>query len=64
MIVNLIGMICDGVKFSCVLKLSSGVFIVVFLVILVMEYKCVFFVEGIIDNDVDCSICNLIRIGL
>ncbi len=63
MIANLTGMICDGAKPSCALKLSSGVSTAVFSAILAMEHKCVSSVEGIIDNDVDRSIRNLTRIG-
>ena len=57
------GIICDGAKPSCALKLSSGVSTAVFSAILAMEHKCVSSVEGIIDNDVDRSIRNLTRIG-
>lgn len=63
MIANLTGMICDGAKPSCALKLSSGVSTAVLSAILAMEHKCVSSVEGIIDNDVDRSIRNLTRIG-
>lgn len=63
MIANLTGMICDGAKPSCALKLSSGVSTAVFSAILAMEGKCVSSVEGIIDNDVDQSIRNLTKIG-
>ena len=63
MIANLTGMICDGAKPSCALKLSSGVSTAVFSAILAMEHRCVSSVEGIIDNDVDRSIRNLTRIG-
>lgn len=63
MIANLTGMICDGAKPSCALKLSSGVSTAIFSAILAMEHKCVSSVEGIIDDDVDRSIRNLTRIG-
>lgn len=63
MIANLTGMICDGAKPSCALKLSSGVSTAVLSAILAMENKCVSSVEGIIDDDVDDSIRNLTRIG-
>ena len=63
MIANLTGMICDGAKPSCALKLSSGVSTALFSAILAMEHKCVSSVEGIIDDDVDRSIRNLTRIG-
>ena len=63
MIANLTGMICDGAKPSCALKLTSGVSTAVFSAILAMEGKCVTSVEGIIENDVDLSIRNLTKIG-
>lgn len=63
MIANLTGMICDGAKPSCALKLSSGVSTAIFSAILAMEEKCVSSVEGIIDDNVDRSIRNLTRIG-
>ena len=63
MIANLTGMICDGAKPSCALKVTSGVATAVFSAILAMEGKCVSSVEGIIENDVDLSIRNLTQIG-
>ena len=63
MIANLTGMICDGAKPSCALKLASGVSTAVLSAMLAMQQKCVTSVEGIIDNDVDKSIRNLTTIG-
>lgn len=63
MIANLTGMICDGAKPSCALKLTSGVSTAVFSAILAMEDKCVTSVEGIIEDNVDYSIRNLTKIG-
>ena len=63
MIANLTGMICDGAKPSCALKLTSGVSTAVLSAILAMERKCVTSLEGIIDDDVDRSIHNLTSIG-
>lgn len=63
MIANLTGMICDGAKPSCVLKLTSGVSTAVLSAMLAMQQKCVASVEGIIDDDVDKSIHNLTSIG-
>lgn len=64
MIANLTGMICDGAKPSCALKVSTGVSTAVLSAIMAMENHCVHSVEGIIDEDVDKSIKNLTRIGL
>ena len=63
MIANITGMICDGAKPSCALKLASGVSTAVLSAVLAMESKCVTSVEGIIDDDVDRSIRNLTLIG-
>ena len=61
MIANLTGMICDGAKPSCALKVTTGVSTAVLSAI--MENRCVTSVEGIIDEDVDQSIRNLTKIG-
>ena len=63
MIANLTGMICDGAKPSCALKLASGVSTAVLSAMLAVQQNCVTSVEGIIDDDVDKSIRNLTRIG-
>lgn len=63
MAANLTGMICDGAKPSCALKLASGVSTAVLSAMLAVQHKCVTSVEGIIDEDVDKSIHNLTRIG-
>lgn len=63
MIANLTGMICDGAKPSCALKISSGVSTAILSALLSMEGKCVSSAEGIIDDDVDKSIHNLTSIG-
>ena len=63
MIANLTGMICDGAKPSCALKVTTGVSTAVLSAMMAMEDRCVTSVEGIIDEDVDQSIRNLTRIG-
>ena len=63
MIANLTGMICDGAKPSCALKLASGVSTAVLSAMMAMENRCVSKLEGIIDEDVDRSIRNLTTIG-
>ncbi len=63
MIANLTGMICDGAKPSCALKVTTGVSTAVLSAIMAMEGRCVTSVEGIIDKDVDQSIRNLTWIG-
>lgn len=63
MIANLTGMICDGAKPSCSLKITSGVTTALLSALLAMEGKCVSSSEGIVDDDVDKSIHNLTSIG-
>ena len=63
MIANLTGMICDGAKPSCSLKITSGVSTAVLSALLAMEGKCVSSAEGIVDDCVDRSIHNLTSIG-
>ncbi len=63
MVANLTGMICDGAKPSCALKISSGVSTALLSSLLSMEGKCVTSAEGIVDDDVDKCIHNLTSIG-
>ena len=63
MIANLTGMICDGAKPSCSLKITSGVSTAVLSALLSMEGKCVTSTEGIVDDSVDKCIHNLTAIG-
>ena len=63
MIANITGIICDGAKPSCALKLASGVSTAVLSAVLARDNNCVTSVEGIIDDDVDQSIRNLTKIG-
>ena len=63
MIANLTGMICDGAKPSCALKITSGVSTALLSAVLAMEGRHVTSAEGIVDDDVDRSIHNLTVIG-
>ena len=63
MVANLTGMICDGAKPSCALKISSGVSTALLSALLSMEGKCVTSAEGIVDDNVDKCIHNLTSIG-
>lgn len=63
MIGNITGMICDGAKPSCAMKVTSGVSTAMLSAMMAMENKVVTSVEGIIDEDVDRSIRNLTSIG-
>ena len=63
MIANLAGMVCDGAKPSCALKVTSGVSTAVLSAMLAVQNKHVSSVEGLIEEDVDRSIHNMTRIG-
>ena len=63
MIANLTGMICDGAKPACSLKIISGISTALLSALLAIEGKCVSSSEGIVDDDVDRSIHNLTSIG-
>lgn len=63
MVANLTGMICDGAKPSCAMKLTSGVSTAVISAIMAMEGHQATSVEGIIDDDVDQTIRNFATIG-
>lgn len=63
MIANLTGMICDGAKPSCSMKISSGVSTAMMSAMLAMKGYSVTSAEGIIADDVDRTIRNLTSIG-
>lgn len=63
MVANLTGMICDGAKPSCAMKISSGVSTAMMSAMLAMNGKCVTSAEGIVSDDVDRTIHNLTSIG-
>ena len=64
MVANITGMICDGAKPSCALKISSGVSSATLSAIMAMENKTVSSIEGIVDDCVDKTIDNLVSIGV
>lgn len=63
MIGNLTGVICDGAKPSCALKVSSAVSTATISSIMAMDNKVLTSLEGITDDDVDKTIRNLTDIG-
>ncbi len=63
MIGNITGMICDGAKPSCALKVSNGVSTATISALMAMENKVLSSLEGITDQDVDKTILNLTKIG-
>ena len=60
---NITGMICDGAKPSCALKVSNGVSTATLSALMAMDNKVVTSIEGITDEDVDKTILNLTKIG-
>ncbi len=63
MVANLTGIICDGAKPSCALKISSGVSTAIVSAAMAIKNHCVESVEGIIDHDVEKCIDNLTTIS-
>ncbi len=63
MIANLAGMLCDGAKPACSLKISSGVSTAMMSALLAMNDHCVTKIEGIVSDDIDETIRNLTAIG-
>lgn len=63
MVANLTGMICDGAKPACALKISSGVSTALMSAMMAMNGKCVSEAEGIVCEDVDKTVRNLTGIG-
>jgi len=60
---NLTGMICDGAKPGCALKVASGVQAAITAVLLAFNGKVVSPVEGIVEKDVEKTLQNLAGIG-
>ncbi len=63
MVANLAGMVCDGAKPSCALKVSSGVSTAVLSAMLAVQNHSVSSYEGLIEDDVDRCIHNMTRLG-
>jgi L-cysteine desulfidase len=63
MIGNITGMVCDGAKVGCALKVASGVSSALQSAILALENICISSNDGIIDEDIEKTIHNLGMIG-
>lgn len=63
MIANISGMICDGAKPGCALKVTSGVATAIFSAYLALQHSFADSTEGIVEDDIDRTIHNLTRIG-
>ena len=63
MIANITGMICDGAKPSCSLKITSSVSTALLSALMAIENGVISEQEGIVDKDVDQTIRNMAKIG-
>lgn len=63
MVATLTGMLCDGAKPSCSLKVASGVSTALMCAKLAMNNQAVTSAEGIVSESVDESIRNMTNIG-
>lgn len=60
---GLTGMICDGAKLGCSLKISAAVNQAIQLALLAIDNVCIGDTDGIIDHDVEKTIANVAEIG-
>lgn len=63
MIGNITGMVCDGAKVGCAMKVASGVASSIQSAVLALDGICISENDGIIENDIEKTIQNLGRIG-
>lgn len=63
MIGNITGMVCDGAKEGCAMKVASGVSSALQSAVLAREGICISEYDGIIEKDIEKTIRNLGRIG-
>ena len=63
MIGNITGMVCDGAKVGCALKVASGVATALQSAVLALDGQCISANDGIIEEDIEKTISNLGRIG-
>ena len=63
MIGNITGMVCDGAKVGCAMKVASGVSSALQSAVLAREGICISEYDGIIEKDIEKTIQNLGQIG-
>lgn len=63
MINTIAGMVCDGAKPSCALKMSVGLYSAFVCAELAVHSRVVDSTDGLSESDIDCSIRNLGRLG-
>ena len=60
---NITGMVCDGAKVGCAMKVASGVSCAVQSAVLALRGTCIPSTDGIIEDDIEKTIRNLGAIG-
>jgi len=60
---NITGMVCDGAKVGCAMKVASGVSCAVQSAVLALRGACIPSTDGIIEDDVEKTIQNIGTIG-
>ncbi|MBO4756225.1 MAG: serine dehydratase subunit alpha family protein [Bacteroidales bacterium] len=60
---NITGMVCDGAKVGCAMKVASGVSCAVQSAVLALRGTCIPSTDGIIEDDVEKTIRNIGAIG-
>ena len=60
---NITGMVCDGAKVGCAMKVASGVSCAVQSAVLALRGTCIPSTDGIIEDDVEKTIRNVGKIG-
>ena len=60
---NITGMVCDGAKVGCAMKVASGVSCAVQSAVLALRNTCIPSTDGIIEDDVEKTIRNIGAIG-
>jgi len=60
---SITGMVCDGAKVGCAMKVASGVSCAIQSAVLALKGSCIPSTDGIIEDDVEKTIRNVGRIG-
>ena len=63
MVGNITGMVCDGAKAGCAMKVASGTSSAMQSAILAVDNICISENDGIIETDIEKTIANLGRVG-
>ncbi|MEG3066370.1 L-serine ammonia-lyase, iron-sulfur-dependent, subunit alpha [Acetomicrobium sp.] len=60
---NLVGMLCDGAKETCSLKVGTGAFEAVLAAELVMNGHCIKIPQGVIDEKIEETVANVVTVN-